>query len=253
MHTSTHPPWRQPQTTAQQRRDTQHDDGDTPQPDIGSSKSHLAPPITRRGAPNHLRRHHRPAHQQRTIVVTSSGPDPHLADIRLVTPQSTAGCQECLELGTTWVHLRMCLTCGHIGCCDSSPMRHASLHAQSCGHAIVQSAEPGETWRWSATQFHTVGPGSVPQPAAQRRSRIRQDGKHRFDINWLRWAQHPPAQRQRREDIGCVHQILRLRSKLSARYRLANDIARGTDERLGHVVMNRACPDRSSRCARSRA
>ncbi|MGE2771806.1 UBP-type zinc finger domain-containing protein [Rhodococcus sp. 1.20] len=58
------------------------------------------------------------------------------------------GCEECLRLGTPWVHLRLCLTCGHVGCCDSSPGRHASAHAHAIGHPIVQSMEPGEDWRW---------------------------------------------------------------------------------------------------------
>ncbi|WP_327091177.1 UBP-type zinc finger domain-containing protein [Nonomuraea sp. NBC_01738] len=62
-----------------------------------------------------------------------------------VTPE---GCQECLATGGRWVHLRRCLTCGHIGCCDSSPNRHATKHAGSDAHPVVQSFEPGETWRW---------------------------------------------------------------------------------------------------------
>lgn len=77
-----------------------------------------------------------------------SAPCPHVAQIRTVVPRSTEGCQECLEIGSQWVHLRMCLTCGHIGCCDSSPNRHARAHAQEAGHAIVQSFQPGETWQW---------------------------------------------------------------------------------------------------------
>jgi len=74
--------------------------------------------------------------------------DPHIAMIRPVAPQTTEGCAECLRLGTPWVHLRLCLTCGHVGCCDSSPMRHARAHAHSIGHPIVQSMEAGENWRW---------------------------------------------------------------------------------------------------------
>lgn len=62
-----------------------------------------------------------------------------------VTPQ---GCQECLEAGTRWVHLRLCLSCGHVGCCDSSPMRHATQHFKDTGHPIVRSFEPDEDWRW---------------------------------------------------------------------------------------------------------
>lgn len=73
--------------------------------------------------------------------------DPHLGWVRDVEPR-TDGCEECLRLGTPWVHLRLCLTCGHVGCCDSSPMRHARAHAGLVGHPIVRSAQPGERWRW---------------------------------------------------------------------------------------------------------
>ena len=79
--------------------------------------------------------------------MTSVDIDPHVAAIRQVRPR-TNGCQECLRLGTPWVHLRLCLTCGHVGCCDSSPMRQARAHAHSIGHPIVQSLEAGENWRW---------------------------------------------------------------------------------------------------------
>lgn len=75
-------------------------------------------------------------------------PDPHLSMIESVTPQTPQGCAECLRDGTEWLHLRLCLTCGHVGCCDSSPMRHASHHAAGFEHPIVQSFEPGEDWRW---------------------------------------------------------------------------------------------------------
>ena len=61
---------------------------------------------------------------------------------------SAQGCEECLQLGDTWVHLRECLTCGHVGCCDSSPQRHASAHARGVEHPVVRSFEPGEDWRW---------------------------------------------------------------------------------------------------------
>jgi hypothetical protein len=73
--------------------------------------------------------------------------DPHVTWIRDVTPH-TRGCEECLRMGTPWLHLRLCLTCGHVGCCDSSPMRHARAHAGVIGHPIVRSFEPGENWRW---------------------------------------------------------------------------------------------------------
>ncbi|WP_432573073.1 cation:proton antiporter domain-containing protein [Kineococcus sp. SYSU DK005] len=61
---------------------------------------------------------------------------------------SAAACEDCLREGTTWVHLRTCLGCGHVGCCDSSPRRHARTHAASDAHPVVVSAEPGEAWRW---------------------------------------------------------------------------------------------------------
>ena len=58
-------------------------------------------------------------------------------------------CQECAGDGrSTWAHLRMCLTCGHVGCCDSSPKRHATGHYEATGHPVMRSIEPGETWRW---------------------------------------------------------------------------------------------------------
>ncbi|WP_020672629.1 Na+/H+ antiporter [Amycolatopsis nigrescens] len=65
-----------------------------------------------------------------------------------VAPDSTEGCRECLAEGTTWVHLRLCLTCGHVACCDSSPRRHATRHFQDHRHPVMRSFEPGETWRW---------------------------------------------------------------------------------------------------------
>jgi uncharacterized UBP type Zn finger protein len=71
----------------------------------------------------------------------------HVAQIQLVTP-SAEGCQDCLKLGDTWVHLRLCLTCGHVGCCDKSKNKHATGHYHASGHPIVRSFEPGEDWRW---------------------------------------------------------------------------------------------------------
>ncbi len=71
----------------------------------------------------------------------------HVAEIRDVTP-NTQGCEECLQSGDRWVHLRVCLTCGHVGCCDNSPNRHASKHYHATGHPIIGSYESGETWRW---------------------------------------------------------------------------------------------------------
>jgi uncharacterized UBP type Zn finger protein len=63
-------------------------------------------------------------------------------------PAQIAGCEDCLAIGSRWLHLRMCLTCGKIGCCDSSPNRHARKHAAADGHPLVRSAEPGEDWSY---------------------------------------------------------------------------------------------------------
>lgn len=71
----------------------------------------------------------------------------HKDQIREVRP-SSEGCEECLQSGDEWVHLRVCLTCGHVGCCDESRNRHATRHFQGTGHPIIQSFEPGEEWLW---------------------------------------------------------------------------------------------------------
>lgn len=85
--------------------------------------------------------------EYRDLVVTAPSTCSHLDRIREVTP-SAAGCEDCLRIGGTWVHLRLCRTCGHVGCCDSSPNRHASAHVRETDHPIVRSLEPGETWSW---------------------------------------------------------------------------------------------------------
>ena len=63
-------------------------------------------------------------------------------------PEAVAGCEDCLASGEPWLHLRICLECGHVGCCDSSPNRHASAHASTTGHPLIRSLEPGEEWSW---------------------------------------------------------------------------------------------------------
>lgn len=71
----------------------------------------------------------------------------HLKEIHSVQP-SARGCEDCLRTGDHWVHLRMCLTCGHVGCCDSSKNKHATKHFHGTHHPIVRSIEPGEDWMW---------------------------------------------------------------------------------------------------------
>lgn len=72
----------------------------------------------------------------------------HLDQVRDVTPRTPEGCEECLETGGRWVHLRLCVGCGHVGCCDSSPNRHATAHHLATRHPIMRSFEPGEDWGW---------------------------------------------------------------------------------------------------------
>ena len=69
----------------------------------------------------------------------------HVKGIANVTP-GAAGCEDCLKIGASWVHLRLCRTCGHVGCCDSSPNRHATKHYQASHHPVIESFEPGEDW-----------------------------------------------------------------------------------------------------------
>lgn len=71
----------------------------------------------------------------------------HLVDVP-ADPMPDGGCEECVKIGSGWVHLRYCVTCGRILCCDSSPNRHASRHAADSGHPVIRSKEPGDNWAW---------------------------------------------------------------------------------------------------------
>ena len=71
----------------------------------------------------------------------------HLNHIHEVTP-SAKGCEDCLKIGGQWVHLRICKECGHVGCCDSSPNKHATKHFHATNHPVMQSFQPGEDWYW---------------------------------------------------------------------------------------------------------
>jgi hypothetical protein len=80
---------------------------------------------------------------------------PHAAETGAVIP-GTGGCAECLASGDDWVHLRLCMACGHVGCCDSSPNRHASRHFAETGHPVMRSFQPGEEWAWCFTDRVTL-------------------------------------------------------------------------------------------------
>jgi uncharacterized UBP type Zn finger protein len=88
----------------------------------------------------------------------------HLDQIAAVAP-SGAGCVECLAMGARWLHLRRCAECGHVGCCDSSPNKHATAHYNSTAHPLVQSYEPGEDWYYCYVDdlaFEIAGEGPSP-------------------------------------------------------------------------------------------
>jgi uncharacterized UBP type Zn finger protein len=88
----------------------------------------------------------------------------HLDQVQEVSPSSMEGCSECLAAGGQWVHLRMCLTCGNVGCCDSSPSRHASRHAAAHEHPLASSFEPGEGWTWCYVDEVALVIETIPHP-----------------------------------------------------------------------------------------
>ena len=86
----------------------------------------------------------------------------HLDQVRDVQPRTPDGCEECLATGGRWVHLRVCLTCGHVGCCDSSPGRHATKHHHATSHPLVKSFERGEDWGWCYIDETFIEPAPHP-------------------------------------------------------------------------------------------
>ena len=84
----------------------------------------------------------------------------HLDQI-VVTTTDTHVCEDCVKLGDGWVHLRLCMSCGHVGCCDESKNRHATRHFRHTGHPLVRSIEPGERWTWCYAE--EVMPGELAE------------------------------------------------------------------------------------------
>ncbi len=76
--------------------------------------------------------------EQLCVHLANLGPDPK--------PRTPSGCEECLKMGDRWVHLRLCMECGHVGCCDSSKNKHATKHVRASGHPVIRSFERGERW-----------------------------------------------------------------------------------------------------------
>jgi uncharacterized UBP type Zn finger protein len=83
--------------------------------------------------------------------------------VRDVAPRTPAGCEECLATGSDWVHLRLCLACGHVGCCDQSPNRHATAHYRHSRHPVMKSFEPGEDWGWCYVDELFIEPAPTPR------------------------------------------------------------------------------------------
>jgi uncharacterized UBP type Zn finger protein len=86
----------------------------------------------------------------------------HLDQVHAVQPRTPEGCEECLKTGSEWVHLRLCLVCGHVGCCDSSPNKHATKHFHRTQHSIMRSFEPGEDWAWCYVDELMMEPAPRP-------------------------------------------------------------------------------------------
>ena len=91
----------------------------------------------------------------------------HLDQVHDVRARTPEGCEECLQMGSEWVHLRLCLSCGHIGCCDNSPNRHATAHYHATHDPLIQSYEADEDWGWC--YFDELFLEPAPLPAARRR------------------------------------------------------------------------------------
>ena len=87
----------------------------------------------------------------------------HADQIKVMRPESVEGCEECLKIGGRWVHLRVCLTCGKVGCCDNSPNRHARAHYGETKHPLIQSVEPGEKWAYCFEDNTMMREAPAPQ------------------------------------------------------------------------------------------
>jgi hypothetical protein len=98
---------------------------------------------------------------------------------------SGTGCAECEDTGGWWFHLRRCARCGHIGCCDSSPAKHATAHARATGHPVIRSFEPGEQWFWNykTEQMYESGPALAP-PEAHPEDQAAPGPAGRVPPNW---------------------------------------------------------------------
>jgi adenylate cyclase len=116
--------------------------------------------------------------------------DPHLEEVNQnIEPKTPDGCEECLQRGSDWVHLRLCLSCGHVGCCDNSPNKHATKHFKSTKHPIIRSFEPGETWEWCYVDNILIG----SHPSQKKDDKIKtQDAKKEEVLGKNKYLKHNP-------------------------------------------------------------
>ena len=87
----------------------------------------------------------------------------HLDQVRNVAPRTPQGCEECLKSGSRWVQLRLCLACGHVGCCDSSPNKHATKHFNETRHPVIRTLQPDEDWAWCYIDELMLQPAPAPR------------------------------------------------------------------------------------------
>jgi adenylate cyclase len=105
--------------------------------------------------------------------------DPHLKEVNQnIEAKTPDGCEECLQMGSDWVHLRLCLSCGHVGCCDNSPNEHATKHFKSTKHPIIRSFEPGETWEWCYVDNILIG----SHPSQKKDDKIKNQDAKREEV-----------------------------------------------------------------------
>jgi adenylate cyclase len=116
--------------------------------------------------------------------------DPHLKEVNQnIEAKTPDGCEECLQMGSDWVHLRLCLSCGHVGCCDNSPNKHATKHFKSTKHPIIRSFEPGETWEWCYVDNILIG----SHPSQKKDDKIRnQDAKKEEVVQKNKYVEENP-------------------------------------------------------------
>jgi len=104
--------------------------------------------------------------------------------IDVTAPPSGAGCLECDELGSWWIHLRRCAECGHVGCCDSSLNKHSTAHFASTGHPLIQSYEPGEDWFWNFRTEESLDGPALAEPTSHPLEQTTPGPADRVPADW---------------------------------------------------------------------